>query len=76
MYVTIYTRTIKRRNTGRPETLGMVYETKSLTGMHASIRERFPNAQTWKDPKRVITDFIFGMNLGTLPIVIGGERVA
>ncbi len=76
MYVTIYTRTIKRRATGRTETVGLTYSTKSLTPMHAAIRSRYPDAQTWRDPRRVITDFVPGMNLGMLPLVSGGTRVA
>lgn len=75
-YTTIYMRTVKRRSTGRTETFGCAYTTKALTAMHASIRSRHPEAVTYKDPKRVITDFVPGMNLGMLPIVSGGERVA
>lgn len=75
-YVTIYTYTVKRRKTKRVETVGTFYKTKSLTDMHALIRKDHPDAQTWKDPKYVITDFVVGLNLGMLPIVNGGERIA
>jgi len=75
MYVTVYSHKVKRRRTGRIETVGVAYQTKSLTPMHAYLRDCFPDAQTWKDPKRVITDFIPGMPLGMRPIVAGGERI-
>jgi hypothetical protein len=74
-YVTIYTRKIKRRKTGIVETVGLTYTTKSLTPMHAYIRATYPDAQTWQNPERVTTDFVPGMNLGTLPLVRGGTRV-
>jgi hypothetical protein len=76
MFATVYVRTIKRRKTGRVETLGCVYRTKTLTDMHASIRSRYPGAQTFENPVSIITDFIAGWNLGCLPIVSGGTRIA
>ena len=76
MYVTIYVRKVKRRKTGSVEIRGEAYQTKSLTGHHEFIRGKFPDSQTWKDPKRVITDFTPGWNLGMLPLVSGGERIA
>ena len=76
MYCTIYTRTIKRRKTKKTETVGCVYRTKSLTSMHAHIRKEHADAQTWENPREVITDFIAGLNLGVLPIICGGVRVA
>lgn len=39
-------------------------------------RKSYPGAQTYKDPKSVTTDFVPGWNLGTLPLVSGGERIA
>lgn len=75
-YITVYTRKIKRRTTGKIETIGCAYETKSLTEMHEHIRNKNSDAQTWQDAKRVITDFVQGMNLGTMPIVCGGKRIA
>lgn len=75
MYTTIYTRRIKRRKTGITETVGLSYSTKSLTPMHAQIHANYPDAQTWLDPERIITDFVPGMNLRMLPIVVGGTRV-
>lgn len=75
-YVTVFTRQVRRRATKRLETIGVAYQTKSLTDYHKFLRDTFPDAQTWKDPKRVVTDFVPGMNLGTLPIVRGGERIA
>lgn len=75
-YVTIYLRTVKRRKSGRVQRMGCYYRTKSLTAMHAHIRETYPGAQTFKDPERVITDFVPGLNLTTLPIVCGGELIA
>lgn len=76
MYVTIYTKTVKRRATGQTETVGCQYQTKSLTDMHRHIRKTYPEAQTWEGPKSVITDLFPGVNLGSLPIVRGGTRVA
>lgn len=75
MYTTIYTRRIKRRKTGITETVGLTYSTKSLTPIHARIHADHPDAQTWLDPERIITDFVPGMNLRTLPLVVGGTRV-
>lgn len=75
MFVTIYSRTIKRRKTGRIETVGSVYETKSLTPMHAYIRQQYPGAETWENPRRVVTHFTVGMPLER-PIVSGGTKVA
>lgn len=75
MFVTVYTRKIKRRATGLVQQVGLMYRTKSLTPMHAYIRSICPDAQTWERPAKVITDFVPGMNLGTLPIVVGGRRV-
>lgn len=76
MFVTIYTHTVKRRATGKLETIGCAYRTKSHTDMHAHIRSTYSDAQTYKDPDAVITDFIPGMNLRSLPIVRGGTRIA
>ena len=42
MYVTTYTRSIKRRKTGVVETVNTFYSTKSLTPMHAHIRATYP----------------------------------
>jgi hypothetical protein len=78
-FVTVYTRTIKRRkgwNAGKTETVGCAYRTKSLSPAHRRIRESCPDAVTYEDPKQVITDFVQGFNLGTLPIVTGGRVVA
>lgn len=75
-YTTIYTRTVKRRATKRTETIGCAYTTKSLTPMHEHIRNTHTDAQTWLNPKRVITDFVTGYNLGMLPILTGGTRIA
>ena len=76
MYTTIYTRQIKRRGTTQAVTIGCAYTTKSLSTLHENIRLNYPDAQTWKGLKRCITDLIPGMNLGTLPLVSGGERIA
>lgn len=76
MYVTIYTKIVKRRATGQTETVGCQYQTKSLTDMHRHIRKSYQGAQTWQDPKSVITDLFPGVNLGSLPIVSGGTRIA
>lgn len=76
MYITVYTHTVKRRATGRKQTIGCAYRTKSLTDMHAHIRSTHSDAETYKDPVEVITDFIPGLNLGCLPIVRGGTRIA
>jgi len=76
-YFTVYTRRLRRGTRGAlVETHGCVYHTKSLTTLHANIRAKYPDAQTWKDPERVITDFVPGTNLGMLPLVRGGERVS
>ncbi|WWO60467.1 hypothetical protein [Stenotrophomonas phage SOVA965] len=75
-YITVYTKSVKRRKSGKTEVVGCAYETKSLTSMHKAIRDKYSNAQTWKDARRVITEFVEGMNLGTMPIVRGGERIA
>lgn len=75
-YITVYTKSVKRRNSGKVEVLGCVYETKSLTDMHKFIRGKYHGAQTWANAKQVITDLIPGINLGIMPIIQGGERVA
>ena len=76
MFTTIYLKTWTKRGEKRPRTEGRQYTTKSLSPMHAHIRARHPEAQTWEGCKRVITDFIVGINLGVLPIVCGGKRIA
>lgn len=73
-YVTTYSRRVKRRKTGLVETVGSYYHTKSLTPMHAHIRATYPGAETWKDPKRIITDFVPGWPLDHV-IVSGGTRI-
>lgn len=74
-YVTTYTHTVKRRKTGKVETVSTYYATKSLTPMHAHIRARYPGAETWEGVKRVITHFCIGMPLDK-PLVCGGTRIA
>ncbi len=71
MYVTVYSKTVKRRATKRVETVACAYRTKSLTDMHARIHEQHPDAQTWEDPKQVFTRFIKGFPLAK-PVVVGG----
>jgi hypothetical protein len=75
MYVTIYTVTRKSRKHGELVTEGCAYKTKSLTPVHQRIRERYPDSQTWENPRSVITEFVPGMNLGMRPIVRGGTRI-
>lgn len=78
MHQTIYTVTRKARKgifKGTQVTTGHCYQTKSLTPFHAELRRAYPGGETWKDA-RVITDFVPGMNLGMLPLVRGGERIA
>ena len=75
-FTTIYVSTRKRRATGLVESRGCQYTTKSLTGMHAQIRAQHPEAQTWFGVHHCITDFVTGVNTGTLPIVSGGVRIA
>lgn len=78
MFVTVYTKTVKRRkgpDAGRTVTIGCAYQTKSLTAMHENIRKQCPDAVTYEDPKKVYTDFVPGLNLGGLPVVIGGSVV-
>jgi dGTP triphosphohydrolase len=75
-FVTIYTKQLRKRGSKVVQTVGCYYKTQSLTSLHESIRKQYPDAQTWQDPARVITDFVRGFNLGTLPIVTGGTRIA
>lgn len=76
MYITAYTKTVKRRATGKLDTRHYLYRTKSLTDMHRQIRESYLGAETWHDAQ-IITDFIPGFTLWPNPwIVCGGERVA
>jgi hypothetical protein len=75
MYVTTYTRNIKRRKTGKVETVHTYYSTKSLTPMHAHIRATYAGSKTYADVKRVITHFCIGMPLDK-PLVCGGTLVA
>jgi hypothetical protein len=74
MYSTIYKKTVKRRKTGITETDWRIYETKSLSPMHRSIRFNYPEAITVKDAKRIITHFCIGIPLDE-PMISGGERV-
>lgn len=74
MYVTTYTRNIKRRATKRVETVHTYYATKSLTPMHAHIRAKYPGSQTHANVERVITHFCIGMPLDK-PLVCGGTLV-
>lgn len=71
MYVTVYSKTVKRRATKRVETVACAYRTKSLTDMHARIHEQHPDAQTWEDPKQVYTQLMTGLPL-VKPVVVGG----
>lgn len=74
-YVTVYEYRVKRRRTGRVETRGVAYTTKSLTPHHAFLRATFPGAQTWENPSEVLTDLLPGMNLMSRPIVLGGKLI-
>lgn len=74
MYVTVFTRTIKRRKTGIVEKIAQAYETKSLTPMHAHLRATNSTAKTYADPKAVFTNFIPGIPL-EIPVVRGGTLV-
>jgi len=75
MFVTTYTRKIKRRKTGIVETVNTYYSTKSLTPMHAHIRATYVGSKTYSDVKRVITHFCIGMPLDK-PLVCGGTLVS
>lgn len=75
MIVTTYTRSVRRQKTKRLETFAAVYSTKTETPMHAHIRNTQPNAQTHRNPERVITHFCVGLPLEKA-IVVGGERIA
>lgn len=74
MFVTAYSKTVKRRKTGRVETVACAYRTNSLTSMHEHIRKTYPGAKTYEDPKQVFTEFCCGIPL-TKPIVVGGKLV-
>lgn len=74
MYVTTYTRTIKRRKTKRVETVHTYYSTKSLTPMHAHIRATYSGSKTYEGVKRVITHFCIGMPLDK-PLICGGTLI-
>lgn len=69
MYVTVYTTKKKGKTTG------CAYQTKTLSAMHFHLHRAYPDAQTWENPTRVITDFIPGVNLAVRPIVEGGKLV-
>lgn len=73
-FVTTYSHKVKRRKTGLVEEVSTYYHTKSLTPMHAHIRATYPGAETWQDPKRIITHFCVGIPLDK-PIVSGGTRI-
>lgn len=73
-YVTTYSHKVKRRKTGLVEEVHTYYHTKSLTPMHAHIRATYPGAETWQDPKRIVTDLIPGWPLDK-PIISGGIRI-
>lgn len=75
-FTTIYVKTVKRRKTGYVETIGCAYTTKSETTMHAHIRKTYPDAQTWRDVRDVITNLTPGINLGCMPLLRGGTRIA
>lgn len=74
MYVTTYTRTIKRRATKRVETIHTHHATKALTPTHAHIRARYPGAKTYANVDRVITHFAIDLPLDK-PIICGGTEV-
>jgi hypothetical protein len=72
MYTTIFTLT-------RPsdkQVTGYAYSTKSLSPYHERLRARYSDAQTWQDCTDVITEVFPGVNIGTLPVVRGGTRIA
>jgi len=78
-YVTVWSQSIKKRkgvHTGKVITEGHTYTTKTLTSMHKHIRDNHSDAITYQDPKRVITNFIPGMNIGMRPLVAGGVIIA
>ena len=74
MYVTTYTRAIKRREKKTVETTHAYYSTKSLTPMHRRIRMAYPGAKTYENVERVITHLIGSMPLDR-PIVCGGKVI-
>jgi len=74
-FTTVYTRTRKPRGSKAAFKYACRYTTKTLTPMHARIRSRYPTAQTWENPDRVILNFAPGFPLVT-PIVIGGKLIA
>lgn len=76
MFVTVYSKAITRRATGKKTIVGCAYSTKSLTSMHEYIRSKHSDAETYKDPERVITHFIAGVPLCTKPLVLGGQRIS
>lgn len=78
MYVTTYSRTLKRRRgplKGKFERIACYYETRSLTPMHESLRSRYPGSKTYADHKEVITNFCLGLPLD-FPMVCGGKMIA
>ncbi len=78
MYVTTYSRTLKRRRgpmKGKSETIHCYYETKTLSAMHESLRSRYPGAKTFADHKLVFTHLFPGIPLD-FPIVQGGKLIA
>jgi len=71
MITTIFTHT---RRDG--QVTGYAYTTQALTPHHARLRARYADAQTWQDCRHVITELAPGYNLGALPVVRGGTRLA
>lgn len=78
MYVTTYSRTLKRSRgpmKGKCERIHCYYETKTLTPMHESLRSRYPGAKTYSDHKAIFTEFFPGFSLDMV-IVSGGKLIA
>ena len=77
MYVTTYSRSLRRRKgpkAGTTETIHCYYETQTLTGMHAILRKRYPGATTIGGYTAIYTDLIPGLSLDQV-LVVGGTKI-
>ncbi len=77
-YITTYSRTITHRKgpkKGQTVTYHTHYSTKSLTPMHAAIRDRYKGSKTYEGVKLVYIHLFPGLPLDA-PIVSGGKLIA
>lgn len=72
MYTTIYKKRVKKRTgpyKGKTVIEEAVYQTKTLTSLHAAINAIYPGSETWEGGQ------LWYMVGTSFPFVLGGKKV-